>query len=53
MKFKNDLEMYKVLVEGKKVRGINWDKGDYLHIKDGWLMTEDGQTIWFEEVSDE
>lgn len=37
-----------MLSEGKKVKRESWGKGGYLHINDGWLVTEEG--YYFEIV---
>ncbi len=46
MRFKNQLEMYKALVEGKKIHGLNWDKGEYIHFVNGFLVSEDDFSLY-------
>ena len=40
MSFKNVGEIYKALLDGKKVTHYTWDKGAYVHLLEGYLMDE-------------
>lgn len=45
MFFKSAQEVMEALLAGKKVRHEMWEKGDYIHIKDGKLLANDGEEV--------
>ena len=47
--YKSAKEVMEALLAGKKVRHEMWEKGDYIHMKDGKLLANDGEeNNWFQ-----
>lgn len=41
----NYIETLQALVDGKKIREKNWDKGEYVYIEDNFIVTDCGDVI--------
>lgn len=41
----NYIEALQALVDGKKIREKNWDKGEYVYIEDNLIVTDCGDVI--------
>ena len=41
----NIVEALQALVDGKKIREKNWDKGEYVYIEDNFIVTDCGDVI--------